>query len=412
MLIIFYFITFFSNILKMKVSFMAYWDELLVVFFAVIYLTVIILLFFYQGKVGISQNHVFLLLWLLVFSLWSYLPNLGILGQATAAMQLFSLFGMSKMMLFYFFAQRSILAEDLTKMPLVIVVVGHLYPIGCLLVYGANFFIKLLTPFDRRLGITSYSFGYEHPAQFSLAIIMLTTLVGYIFYLENKPQPIGLFVLNFTLVLIAGRTTSIAFFLVMLMMLTVRPYLKRFPLWFYVSTFASALFFARERLIQQLLGDTTEARGVLLRTSLKIANTYLPLGSGLGRFGSEASRMQYSQLYYDYQISNIWGMSPERPRFITDSYWAMILGETGWGGVGLIVVLVILIVSDLYQQISGPNKGKESTYILLPLAYALVTSPVDTVLVSNNIILVLFTVCLLLNLNQYYQGGHNRAILG
>ena len=42
---------------------------------------------------------------------------------------------------------------------------------------------------------------------------------------------------------------------------------------------------------------------MLLKTAIQIAKDNAPLGSGLGTFGSEASRINYSQLYYQYNIS-------------------------------------------------------------------------------------------------------------
>ena len=36
---------------------------------------------------------------------------------------------------------------------------------------------------------------------------------------------------------------------------------------------------------------------------------------------------------HDYGVSGVWGLSREFPRFISDTSWPAVLGETGWAGV-------------------------------------------------------------------------------
>ena len=82
------------------------------------------------------------------------------------------------------------------------------------------------------------------------------------------------------------------------------------------------------------------ARSVLLRTSLKIAQDFFPLGSGFGTFASAVSAEPYSKIYYMYHIQNVWGLSKDHPIFISDSFWPMLLGQCGY--LGLLIYLLIL----------------------------------------------------------------------
>lgn len=75
--------------------------------------------------------------------------------------------------------------------------------------------------------------------------------------------------------------------------------------------------------------DAPQARLALYRGSIEIARDYFPLGGGMGRFGSWMSRIEYSPLYYDYGLSNVYGLRPSSPRFVTDTFWPQILGELG-----------------------------------------------------------------------------------
>lgn len=48
---------------------------------------------------------------------------------------------------------------------------------------------------------------------------------------------------------------------------------------------------------------------------------YVPFGSGLGSFATAAAAKEYSPLYYKYNLSEIWGLSPENPMFLADAFY-------------------------------------------------------------------------------------------
>lgn len=104
---------------------------------------------------------------------------------------------------------------------------------------------------------------------------------------------------------------------------------------FYVSTLAS--YGARPEVIGEALGNDPDPevlselqpRVALAVGSVAIARDELPLGAGLGRFGSHMSREVYSPLYEQYGLHGIYGLSAAFPIAVTDNYWPMILGETG-----------------------------------------------------------------------------------
>ena len=93
-------------------------------------------------------------------------------------------------------------------------------------------------------------------------------------------------------------------------------------------------------LIRAIVSDTLEsyfdpaaqastARGAMLAASVLIARRWLPLGLGFGQFGGFASQRFYSTVYDDYGLSSIYGLSPDAPYYITDTYWPHLLGEVG-----------------------------------------------------------------------------------
>ena len=87
------------------------------------------------------------------------------------------------------------------------------------------------------------------------------------------------------------------------------------------------------------VGEET-ARHALLDRSFRIAADYFPAGVGFGKFGSWYARIRYSEYYYQYNCTTIYGLRPEDPRFATDTFWPAVLGETGV--LGLLVYLILL----------------------------------------------------------------------
>ncbi len=63
-----------------------------------------------------------------------------------------------------------------------------------------------------------------------------------------------------------------------------------------------------------------------------IFKDYIPFGSGLGTFATNAAAQYYSPLYYKYGLSNIWGLYPEDPMFLADAFFPT-LAEFGMVGI-------------------------------------------------------------------------------
>ncbi len=84
------------------------------------------------------------------------------------------------------------------------------------------------------------------------------------------------------------------------------------------------------------------ARVVLYVKSSEIARDFFPLGTGQGTLGSIPVNIIYSNVYYDYELSDIWGLTEDNEvNFKMDTHWANALGEMGV--LGLVVYIILLI---------------------------------------------------------------------
>jgi hypothetical protein len=77
-----------------------------------------------------------------------------------------------------------------------------------------------------------------------------------------------------------------------------------------------------------------EARTVLTRDSFAVAAAHFPGGAGFGRFGSAVAATNYSPESVARGYPDIWGLgrTAEDGRFLTDTEWPAIIGETGFFG--------------------------------------------------------------------------------
>ena len=132
--------------------------------------------------------------------------------------------------------------------------------------------------------------------------------------------------------------------------------------------------------------DDAPARVALYLTALRIGRDDLPLGAGLGQFGSWVSREHYSDVYHHYGLDRVYGLSPANPQFITDTFWPQVLGETGVVGLAAYVVFLAVVAFQLWRALVG-STGDPIVYAfvlgtVLVLAQTLVESLASAILSS------------------------------
>jgi hypothetical protein len=158
-----------------------------------------------------------------------------------------------------------------------------------------------------------------------------------------------------------GRTRAVAIVgLVGLMAMTVlAPYLG--GLWNYTVT-------------EYGMDPHSIARFALHYTSLQIAADHFPFGSGLASFASHASRVYYSDVYYSYGLVNVWGLSPQYPEFITDTFWPMVLGEGGVAALVAYLFFFVLLAIHFWRAAREVGFSNEHRFLLLAAFFLLIGS--------------------------------------
>jgi O-Antigen ligase len=110
--------------------------------------------------------------------------------------------------------------------------------------------------------------------------------------------------------------------------------------------------------------DNPQARVALYFGSLDIARDYFPLGAGLGRYGSWMSRVEYSPVYYEYDLNTVRGLRPRNSASATDTFWPQILGELGVVGLLAYVGFLATIGLLLWREARRPDEPLMRTFRL------------------------------------------------
>ena len=95
-------------------------------------------------------------------------------------------------------------------------------------------------------------------------------------------------------------------------------------------------------------GDQLSARSRLTAGGAQIATEHFPLGVGFGRYASATAADYYSPEYTKLGFENIYGVGsgPEMGKYLNDTQWPALLGETGWLGTIAFVVGAVLAAAD------------------------------------------------------------------
>ncbi len=97
--------------------------------------------------------------------------------------------------------------------------------------------------------------------------------------------------------------------------------------------------------------DGEVARTMMYYTSVEMLKDYFPFGSGFGTFGTDASGLYYSPIYYEYGLNYIFGCSPDdygtATSFFMDTFYPVLLGQFGIAGTILFIKFWLIRLKEI-----------------------------------------------------------------
>jgi hypothetical protein len=236
---------------------------------------------------------------------------------------------------------------------------------------GNNTFVEV------KYGIPSVKSFFYHPAVFGWFMNFLSLYCFALFIVKKKNMFLVLGIMFFLGCLLSMRLKSIMGFIISLWLgVLIYPVKKGKSvvtaflsiLMIFILIFAgsmiSQLFQSKYTMYVSSETSSDAARNVLYLKSIEVARDAFPFGVGFGRYGSWTSRVHFSPVYYQYGLNLIWGMSEDFPNFIADTFWPMIIGETGFIGFGFYLVVFIIMLRYLYRNVKKRKDPLLHVYFL------------------------------------------------
>lgn len=193
-------------------------------------------------------------------------------------------------------------------------------------------------------------------------------LISVFLMFYKKKNLFWIFVLVFFMLLTFKTKAYLATLIVLLILISKKIVINKALLVF--VAIVGIIFISYDQVMFYFVNNTHFARAQLLIKSFAIANDFFPFGAGLATYGSYQSQVYYSPLYHMYGLDTIYGLSMDTKFFISDSFWPMILGEAGYFG----VFVYLLILISLYKFILKIDNKRIKTSLILLLGYLLIAS--------------------------------------
>lgn len=227
---------------------------------------------------------------------------------------------------------------------------------------------------DDRFIIGSYTFINSNPGDYaSILIISLAFLHVYSYYTGKSCRLPT--VLAIILVICTFRGKSLGFIATYFMIVF---FIKKYNNLSFKTLASLGLlglggaFFQ----IRYYFLDNITPRSLFLSNGIITANNYFPFGAGFSTYGSNMAKVHYSPLYVQYGFNDIWGMNAEETMFLNDNFWPMVMGQYGWFGVILYVLLLILLFEIINKSIKPKQLKIAGFSLFFLLVYSSVGGPI------------------------------------
>lgn len=392
----------FQNPIEGFIPVFSYYDELLTVFFSAIAVV-------FQLHKGIKVKRstaLFLFLTTLILIL-------GLIGNVFNDYQLiqYAIIDAFKVVQFIliFLAVRSIDTNG-TKIILAQKIYSAIKGVSVilLLLVILNYLIEIFPTYDERYGLKAQQLFFSHPTYLvSTCILMISVLT--ISLRANKKNMKYIHILNLV-VLTTLRTKAILFILIYYTILFFIANKIKFRWYHYLFITSLVLFIGTSMMYDSLVYNPYYPRTIMMRYSIEISSDHFPFGSGFGTFGSHISGEHYSNLYYLYgDIYRYYGLSPINYTAISDTFWPMLLAQTGVIGTILFTIMLAVLAKLVI------NIKKHDSYIFISIVvlflYLIITSTAESSFSNPYATAYFFIIALIINYKNDNLGTNKDSLI-
>jgi len=236
---------------------------------------------------------------------------------------------------------------------------GKIITLFLLVVFIADRIFNLY-PAEIRHGIRSGVLFFVHPTHLAGAAVFLITLLTIFYDKTNIPYiAANVFFLASTMrsKAIAAAAVYIAMFFYFLVIKGRKKSngKRRKPIKLrYIAVLGTAAILValpQLRFYYVTLGGIS-TRSVITSLSFQIARDYFPIGTGFACYASSEAAKHFSPVYILYDLEYLLRFDPSWRSFLNDTFWPIIIGQTGvFGTIAYLVVVYLLFKKclALYQ---------------------------------------------------------------
>lgn len=249
-----------------------------------------------------------------------------------------------------------------------------------------------------------------HPAYYAAAVII--TSLCFLFCSKYTWLDKITFIAMLSIGLISGRSKFYGFFALAVFVVFVFSNLKQFK-WNLKNIFlilvmvAAILFVAREKVYFYFYQTVTEevdkdmiARYMLYVTAPEILRDYFPFGSGFASYGTYYSGVYYSEIYAEYGLDGVWGMSRSFYNYIADTYYPS-LAQFGVAGILLYITFWIYILRRGYLFFKKTGNIHYFSIVILITGFLAIEGTTDSTFTTHRGFFVLMILGLVLSNMKY-----------
>lgn len=251
-----------------------------------------------------------------------------------------------------------------------------------------------------------------HETYYAAAVIStaLTFLFCSNFSNKDKIQ----FILMLSIGIFSGRSKFYGFFILSIVMVFYFSNINRFKFDFkniciLIIVFIGMAFVARSKIelyfLQGITGDLDKdmiARYVLYANCFDIYKDYFPFGSGFASYGTFYSGEYYSNIYPQYGMDNVWGMTRNNHNFIADTFYPS-LAQYGIIGTILYLMFWFYIIKKAFVFFQKTHSSKHIILALLITAFFAIEGIADSTFTTHRGFFVLMLLGLILSEMKYIQ---------
>ncbi|MFC3635566.1 hypothetical protein ACFOKE_17200 [Enterococcus rivorum] len=335
-------------------------------------------------KIDKKEKIIIIIYFVFIFTGWvSYVLN----GQQSLQSVVLDIILLSRFIVCYFFARMCFsegffmdLQHSLNKLAQIITV-------GLFLSLILNFVIRIWPTNSIRLGIETQQLFFSHPTYLtSVAVFCLI-----VFYMNRNSKNYVFITLAAVIVIFGTRDKGFLFLGIYLVLLILSKIGIKSNITFLLVSTISLIPIFWDTIAYKLISSDTSARSLLYKNALQIANLYLPIGAGFAMYGSNQSIKNYSPIYNELGMNKIFGFTMENPNYLTDSFIAMVLGQFGY--IGIILMIVIFL---FFLLLVKGNKLRNE-FGLLILIYVITSTITENFISSSFGMAFFFTLGLSIN---------------